>query len=78
MKHNMTTGWTYDKVTNAEEKIIALFYHIDQPHVENCLSYDNELMSEKLIVEFAPTFPTLQEAKAHAWLEKDKFVEGLD
>ena len=69
--------WTYDKVTNTEGMVVALCYHISDS--ENCLSKDTvQLLTEGLGISCAKTFLTLQEAKAHAWLEKDKFVKGLD
>ena len=72
-----TPRWTYDRVTNAEGKIVALCYH--QRYTGECLARDTiQLKNEGLNIRCVRLFPTLQEAKAHAWLEKDKFVEGLD
>lgn len=77
--------WVYDIVINEDGKVVALNYHPKSPEIfhlhPNCLADANSKMQLKLEgfqVDMSLEFNSLQEARAHAWTNKDKFAEGLD
>ena len=80
---NDSAVWVYDYALDKKGSIVAINYHKDTksaaPLGRYCMSYDTaELAREGLSVRLSQAFPSLKEATAHAWGQKDKFSEGLD
>ena len=81
--------WVYDYALDKEGSIVAINYHIvvrtNKDSIftvmlnKYCMAYDTaELAREGLSLHLSQVFPSLTEATAHAWGQKDKFSGGLD
>ena len=78
-----TKQWVYDRVEDGYHQIVALCYHTFEGENgsahPNCLDKDREqLHNEGLYISLSLAYPSLMEARAAAWKEKDKFSGGLD
>jgi hypothetical protein len=77
--------WLFDIVSNANHEIVAMCFHLSRGtggSKEDCLNNTNdiiELKKEGLALTLSTgNYCSLEEAKAGAWLLKDKFHKSLD